>query len=132
MVCNVGSPAMVLVAWVAAGLLTLTGALSFAELSTMMPRSGGQYNFISEAFGKLWGFLYGWMETLLDGAASIAAIAVVVVIFGQDLFAATLSPIQLKCATAALILLVTMLNLASVKTNGAVAALVTVLKVLLV
>src|ERR1700760_4450536 len=69
MVCNVGSPAMVLLAWVAAGLLTLAGALSFAELSTLMPRSGGQYNFISEAFGRLWGFLYGWMETSLDGPA---------------------------------------------------------------
>jgi basic amino acid/polyamine antiporter, APA family len=132
MVCNVGSPLMVLVAWVAAGLLTLTGALSFAELSTLMPRSGGQYNFISTAFGRLWGFLYGWMETLLDGAASIAAIGVVVVIFGQDLFGAVLRPGQIELATAALIGLVSILNLTSVRANGWVATLITVLKVALI
>ena len=79
MTCNVGSPWLVLLAWATAGLLTLGGALCFAELSAMMPRAGGQYNFFDAAFGKLWAFLYGWMETLLDGAASIAAIATVFV-----------------------------------------------------
>jgi len=75
MTCNVGSPWLVLLAYVVAGVLTLGGALTFAELSAMMPRSGGQYNFIGAAFGRVWAFVYGWMETLLDGAASIAAVA---------------------------------------------------------
>src|ERR1700712_2090292 len=132
MTCNVGSPWLVLLAWGCAGLLTLGGALCFAELSAMMPRSGGQYNFIDAAFGKVWAFLYGWMETLLDGAASIAAIATVFVIFASDLFAGTLSPIQIQLAAAATILIVTLLNLASVRTNGWIASIVTALKVLLV
>ncbi len=51
----------------------------------MMPRSGGQYNFIGAAFGRVWAFLYGWIETLLDGAASIAAVAIVFIIFPNDL-----------------------------------------------
>src|SRR6187402_1328504 len=107
MTCNVGSPWLVLLAWATAGLLTLGGALCFAELSAMMPRAGGQYNFFDAAFGKLWAFLYGWMETLLDGAASIAAIATVFVIFAGDLFADALTPLQVQMAAAATILLVT-------------------------
>jgi len=101
MTCNVGSPSLVLLAWATAGLLTLCGALCFAELSAMMPRSGGQYNFIDAAFGKVWAFLYGWMETLLDGAASVAAIATVFVIFAGDLFAGVLAPFQLVDALIA-------------------------------
>src|SRR5258707_13347332 len=71
MTCNVGTPWMVLLAYLFAGILSLGGALTLAELSSMMPRSGGQYNYIGAAFGRGWAFLYGWMETLLGGAASI-------------------------------------------------------------
>jgi APA family basic amino acid/polyamine antiporter len=67
MTCNVGTPWMVLLAYLVAGVLTLGGALTVAELSAMMPRSGGQYNFIGAAFGRSWAFLYGWMAMLLDG-----------------------------------------------------------------
>lgn len=132
MTCNVGSPWLVLLAWAMAGLLTLAGALCVAELTAMMPRSGGPYNFIDAAFGKVWAFLYGWMETLLDGAASIAAIAAVCVIFASDLFASALTPAQAQWATAAMILIVTLLNLASVRANGWIASFVTMLKVALV
>jgi APA family basic amino acid/polyamine antiporter len=132
MTCNVGSPYLVLVAWAAAGLLTLGGALCIAELSAMMPRSGGQYNFIDAAFGKVWAFLYGWMETLLDGAASIAAIATVFVIMASDLLSGTLTPFQVQMAAAVTILVVTLLNLASVRTNGWIASIVTGLKIMLV
>jgi APA family basic amino acid/polyamine antiporter len=132
MTCNVGSPSLVLLAWATAGLLTLAGALCVAELTAMMPRSGGQYNFIDAAFGKVWAFLYGWMETLLDGAASIAAIAAVCVIFASDLFSAVLTPFQLQLATAATIALVMLLNLAPVRANGWIASVVTALKVALV
>jgi APA family basic amino acid/polyamine antiporter len=132
MTCNVGSPSLVLLAWAVAGILTLGGALCFAELSAMMPRSGGQYNFIDAAFGKVWAFLYGWMETLLDGAASIAAIATVFIIFAGELFAGTLTPFQVQMAAAATILVVTVLNLASVRANGWIASIVTALKIMLV
>jgi APA family basic amino acid/polyamine antiporter len=98
----------------------------------MMPRSGGQYNFIGAAFGRIWAFLYGWMETLLDGAASIAAIAMVFVIFSNDLFAGSLSSFELQLATVATIGVVMLLNLASIHTNGVLASGITLLKVLLV
>ena len=132
MTCNVGTPWMVLLAYAAAGIFTLAGALTIAELSAMMPRSGGLYNFIGAAFGRVWAFLYGWMETLLDGAASVAAVAMVFVIFMNDLLAGTLSPLQVQLLTAATIILVVLLNLATVRFNGIVASLITFMKVLLV
>jgi basic amino acid/polyamine antiporter, APA family len=132
MTCNVGTPWMVLLAYLFAGILTLGGALTFAELSAMMPRSGGQYNYIGAAFGRVWAFLYGWMETLLDGAASIAALAIVFVIFLNDLLGGTLSSLQVQLLTVGTIVAVTLLTLASMHTNGMLATAITALKVVLV
>ncbi len=132
MTCNVGTPWRVLFAYALAGIFTLAGALTFAELSAMMPRSGGQYNFIGAAFGRVWAFLYGWMETLLDGAASIAAVAMVFVIFLNDLLEGTLSTAQVQMLTVGTIAAVTLLTLASMHTNGRVVTVITALKVLLV
>ena len=132
MTCNVGSPWLVLLAYVVAGILTLGGALTFAELSAMMPRSGGQYNFIGAAFGRVWAFLYGWMETLLDGAASIAAVAMAFVILVNDLLGRALSPFQVHLLTVGTIVAVTLLTLASMHTNGILATVITALKVVLV
>jgi basic amino acid/polyamine antiporter, APA family len=132
MTCNVGTPWMVLLAYLFAGILTLGGALTFAELGAMMPRSGGQYNYIGAAFGRVWAFLYGWMETLLDGAASIAALAIVFVIFLNDLLGGTLSSVQVQLLTIGTIVAVTLLTLASMHTNGMLATVVTALKVVLV
>ena len=132
MTCYVGTPGMVLLAFAVAGIFTLAGALTIAELSAMMPRSGGLYNFIGAAFGRVWAFLYGWMETLLDGAASVAAVAMVFVIFMNDLLAGTLSPLQVQLLTAATIILVVLLNLATVRFNGLAASIITFMKIILV
>ena len=72
----VGSPGWLLAAWALAGLLTITGALSCAELSAMMPRAGGQYVFLREAYGPAWGFLFGWSLLLIIQTGTIAAVAV--------------------------------------------------------
>src|SRR6202163_3144647 len=57
---EVGSTGWLLLAWIIAGLLTLAAALSYGELAAMMPRAGGQYVYLREAYSPLWGFLYGW------------------------------------------------------------------------
>lgn len=62
--------------WIIAGAVTLFGALSMAELGAAMPASGGQYVYLREAYGPLWGFLYGWAAFTVINSASIAAIAV--------------------------------------------------------
>jgi APA family basic amino acid/polyamine antiporter len=72
----VGSPAWLLAAWVVTGVLTLTAALSYGELAAMMPRAGGQYVYLREAFSPLWGFLYGWTLFLVIQTGTIAAVGV--------------------------------------------------------
>jgi APA family basic amino acid/polyamine antiporter len=72
----VGSPGWLLLAWVVTGVLTITAALSYGELAAMMPRAGGQYVYLREAFSPLWGFLYGWTLFLVIQTGTIAAVAV--------------------------------------------------------
>ena len=73
---NVGSAGWLLTAWLIAGFLTIVGALSYGELAAMMPRAGGQYVYLREAFSPLWGFLYGWTLFLVIQTGTIAAVAV--------------------------------------------------------
>jgi APA family basic amino acid/polyamine antiporter len=69
-------PGLILLVWLFGGLLTVAGALTYAELGTMFPRAGGMYHFIKEAYGPLWGFLFGWASFLVIMSGGIAAIAV--------------------------------------------------------
>src|SRR6186997_1082851 len=73
---ELGSPGWLLVAWLITGVLTITAALSYGELAAMMPRAGGQYVYLCEAFSPLWGFLYGWTLFLVIQAGTIAAVAI--------------------------------------------------------
>jgi APA family basic amino acid/polyamine antiporter len=73
---QVGAPGWLLVVWVVTGLLTLMAALSYGELAAMMPKAGGQYVYLREAFSPLWGFLYGWTLFLVIQTGTIAAVAV--------------------------------------------------------
>ncbi|MDX6384129.1 MAG: hypothetical protein QOK48_1702 [Blastocatellia bacterium] len=72
----VGAPGWLLAAWAIAGLLTITGALCCAELAAMMPRAGGQYVFLREAYGPATGFLFGWSLFFVVQTGTIAAVAV--------------------------------------------------------
>src|SRR2546430_11690349 len=71
-----GAPGWLLLGWAVAGLLTITGALCCSELATMMPRAGGVYVFLREAYGKSIGFLYGWTLFLVIQTGTIAAVAI--------------------------------------------------------
>jgi APA family basic amino acid/polyamine antiporter len=73
---EIGSPGWLLVAWVVAGALTVAGALSFGELSAMMPRAGGMYVYLREAYSPVWGFLYGWTLFTVIQTGTVAAVAV--------------------------------------------------------
>jgi basic amino acid/polyamine antiporter, APA family len=73
---QVGSPGWLLIVWIVTGVLTLTAALSYGELAAMMPKAGGQYVYLREAFSPLWGFLYGWTLFLVIQTGTIAAVAV--------------------------------------------------------
>jgi basic amino acid/polyamine antiporter, APA family len=71
-----GSTGGLLLAWIITGLMTVTAALSYGELAAMMPKAGGQYVYLREAYSPLWGFLYGWTLFLVIQTGTIAAVAV--------------------------------------------------------
>lgn len=142
MTCNVGTPEMVTLVWVVAGLLSLAGALTYAELGAMMPRAGGEVNYLGAAYGKRWGFLYGWMQLLVGKTGSQAAVAVA---FASALAGVTGAGFDrpllvvggfelggLQVVAVSLVAFVTLLNLASVATSGRIATVLTVVKVGLV
>ena len=72
----IGSPGWMLMAWVLTGVLTITAALSYGELASMLPRAGGMYVYLREAFSPLWGFLYGWTLFTVIQTGTIAAVSV--------------------------------------------------------
>ena len=73
---DAGSTGGLLTAWIITGLMTVTAALSYGELAAMMPKAGGQYVYLREAYSPLWGFLYGWTLFLVIQTGTIAAVAV--------------------------------------------------------
>src|SRR5690348_8820891 len=73
---EVNSPALLLGAWLVTGFMTIVGALSYGELAAMMPKAGGQYVYLRESLGPLWGFLYGWTLFLVIQTGTIAAVGV--------------------------------------------------------
>src|SRR5436305_1750773 len=73
---EVNSPALLIGAWLVTGFMTIVGALSYGELAAMMPRAGGQYVYLRESLGPLWGFLYGWTLFLVIQTGTIAAVGV--------------------------------------------------------
>jgi len=146
MTCNVGTPARVIGVWIAAGLLALAGALTYAELITIRPHAGAEYVITRDAYGKVWGFLNGWSQILISRTASAAALSVGFAIFLNDLTRGALSDVYFRFTVAghplpfgrlqivALLTLAitTLINCAAVSVSGQVASFITVLKVVLV
>jgi APA family basic amino acid/polyamine antiporter len=133
MTCNVGTPGLVVLVWVVGGLLSLAGALTYAELAAMMPRAGGEYVFIREAYGRLWGFLYGWTRFFVATTGGLAGLAAGFAIFlniasGGRLEASGLVPY----IAAAAVVIVTLVNCAQITVGGRIAAVMATLKVGLV
>jgi basic amino acid/polyamine antiporter, APA family len=141
MTCNVGSPGRVLGVYVIAGLLSLAGALSYAELAAMMPRAGGEYVFMREAYGRPWGFLFGWMSFFIGKAGSQAALGVQFALFlntmlnhrlDGDFFSSPVAFGKIQIVALLSILIVTGINCLAVKVSGGVAAVLSGVKIALV
>ena len=86
MLRDLGSVENLLLAWIVTGVLTLFAALSYAELGAAMPKAGGQYIYLKEAYGKMYGFLYGWTLFTVIQTGTIAAVAVAFAKFSGLLF----------------------------------------------
>jgi basic amino acid/polyamine antiporter, APA family len=144
--CNVGSPSKALLVWVLAGLLSLAGALTYAELLAMMPRAAGEYGIVRDAYGRPLGFIYGWTQFLIARTASAAALAVGFAIFLNDLVGGVLRHTyleytlpgghqmsfgRLELVALGAIIVTTLINCAAVKVSGGVASVLTGMKVVL-
>ncbi len=146
MTCNVGTPGRVIGVWIAAGLLALAGALTYAELTTVRPHAGAEYVITRDAYGKVWGFLNGWSQILISRTASAAALSVGFAIFLNDLTRGALGDVyfsfsiwghqlpfgKLQLAALLTLAVTTLINCAAVSVSGHVASLITIVKVLLV
>lgn len=107
------STSLVILVWVVGGVVSLFGALAIAELGALMPRAGGQYVYLRQAYGPLWGFLYGWSAFAVIMGASIAALAVAFATYLGYFF--PMDPSQIKAVAIACIMLLTMINCFGVK-----------------
>jgi APA family basic amino acid/polyamine antiporter len=143
MTCNVEYPWAVVAVWILAGMLAMAGALTYGELSAMLPRAGGEYVFIREAYGRLAGFLFGWMRTFIGNTGGLAALS-----FGLGIFLNVLSggalatpllqaPLGgtilevsgIQAAAIAALSIACALNCMSISSSGRLASLLAVLKV---
>ncbi len=105
---HVQGSALTVVVWILGGLVSLLGALSIAELGAAMPEAGGQFVYLRQAYGPVWGFLYGWAAFMVINTASIAAIAVA---FAQYLgYFFPLDPLGVKIVAIISTVVLTMLN----------------------
>jgi APA family basic amino acid/polyamine antiporter len=93
MIKAVGSPAAVFAVWIFGGVLTLFGALTYAELSAALPGAGGEYVYLNAAYGPFFGFVYGWTQTWVAKSASIATLATGFYTYLADFFPALLAPV---------------------------------------
>jgi APA family basic amino acid/polyamine antiporter len=146
MIQRVGTPEMVFAVWVFGGILSLFGALSYAELASALPEAGGEYVYLSAAYGPFWGFVYGWAQMWVAKSASIATLATGFFYYlanfrpELDTVIATLpgklgpngGPLEIRSGqilAMAVILALAWLNYYGVKIGGNVQVVVTVIKV---
>jgi APA family basic amino acid/polyamine antiporter len=122
----VGSPGMVLVAWVFGGILALLGALTLAEPAAMFPRSGGVFTYIEEGLGPMPAFLFGWSQLAVIRAAALGAISTIFAEYFSHFV--PLSAQQVHYVAAALIFAVGVLNYLGVKKASAVTSVATAVK----
>ena len=111
-----GSSSLFFLVWILGGIVSLFGALSVAELGAAMPQAGGQYVYLNEAYGPIWGYLYGWSAVAVINTASIAAVGVA---FSEYLgFFFPISDASIKGIAVGTIVLLTIINIVDVKSGA--------------
>ena len=149
MIQRVGSPGMVFVVWIFGGMLSLFGALTYAELAAAMPEAGGEVVYLREAYGPLWSFIYGWTQMWVAKSGSVATLATAFFLYFANFFpklesvfyvtplplGAHGAPLEIRYGQLLGIVLILFLggvNYVGVKVGGNVQIAVTVLKVALI
>ncbi len=110
------SSSLFFLVWIFGGIVSLFGALSVAELGAAMPKAGGQYVYLSEAYGPVWGYLYGWAAVAVINTASIAAVGVA---FSEYLgFFIPMSTLSIQLIAVLMIIILTIINIIDVKSGA--------------
>lgn len=138
----VDSVGLVFLVWIVGGLLSLAGALSYAELGAALPEAGGEYVFLRRAYGPLWGFLYGWEQFVIGKTGSIATIATAFALFLDFFFGVLQEPwlpigfgwalTGAQVISLLAILGLTVINYLGVILSGGVQTVFTILKVAII
>ena len=124
----VSDPKLILGLWVLGGVLSLFGALTFTELAVRMPRSGGIYNFLREAYGPAPAFTFGWTYMLITKPFAASAIAVVTMEYLFRMFSYTPTPGELAAAVCGELILLTAINTVGMRLGAGLGAVLTALK----
>ncbi len=149
MIKAVGAPSTVFLVWIFGGVLSLFGALTYAELSAALPRAGGEYAYLTAAYGPFWGFLYAWTQTWVAKSASIAALATAFYSYLADFLPGLQAPLYIvpwpigpgggpleirygQILALCLILFLSAVNYRGVRLGGGLQIGVTALKILLI
>ncbi len=147
MIAKLGSVHMLFLVWIAAGLLSLFGALTYAELAAAMPEAGGEYVYLRAAYGPFWGFLYGWTQFWVAKSGSIATLAAGFYTYLSAFVPALAQPVAIlpyhigpggslleihygQLVAIALILSLAVVNYMGVRSGGGLQVVVTIVKML--
>jgi APA family basic amino acid/polyamine antiporter len=115
---NAGSPLMGLLAWIAGGIITLASALTVAEISSAIPKIGGLYTYLEELYGEVWGFLLGWVQTVISYPASGAALAIAFATYSAYFVPMTI--MQQKLLAIGILVFVIAMNIIATKYGGVI------------
>jgi basic amino acid/polyamine antiporter, APA family len=125
---DAGSPLMGIAAWIIGGIVTLTAALTVAEIASAIPKTGGLYTYLEELYGDVWAFLLGWVQTVIAYPASGAALSIAFATFSR--YFVPLDDITSKLLAMGILVFVTAMNILSTKLGGIIQLLSTIGKLI--
>ncbi|WP_346937868.1 amino acid permease [uncultured Clostridium sp.] len=121
---DAGSPIIGIMAWIVGGIITLASALTIAEIASSIPKTGGLYVYLEELYGEVWGFLLGWVQTVISYPASGAALAIAFSTYAT--FFIPMNDLEQKLLAVGILVFVIIMNIISTKYGGAIQTISTV------
>lgn len=125
---SAGSPLMSILAWITGGIITLASALTIAEIAAVIPKSGGLYVYLSELYGEAFGFLLGWVQTIISYPASVAAQAIAFATYAN--FFIPFTNIQQKIIAVSILAFILLMNVLATKFGGIIQTVATIGKLI--
>lgn len=125
---SAGSPLMSILAWITGGIITLASALTIAEIAAVIPKSGGLYVYLSELYGEAFGFLLGWVQTIISYPASVAAQAIAFATYAN--FFIPFNNIQQKIIAVSILAFILLMNVLATKFGGIIQTVATIGKLI--